>query len=60
MHPSGRSSVVAKDMLFGSGGLTGDTLAQEQGAMSDGVRGRFGQLTRNSSAAASIVDKKEK
>jgi hypothetical protein len=47
-------------MLFGSGGLTGDTLAQEQGAMSDGVRGRFGQLTRNSSAAASIVDKKEK
>ena len=60
MQPSGRSSVVAKDMLFGSGGLAGETEAQEQGATSEGVLGRFGQLTRNSSAAASIVDKKEK
>lgn len=60
MQPRGRSSVVAKDMLLGSGGLTGDTEAQEQGAMSEGVRGRFGQLTRNSSAAASIVEKNEK
>jgi hypothetical protein len=47
-------------MLFGSGGLTGETEAQEQGATSEGVVGRFGQVTKNRSAAASIVDKKEK
>jgi hypothetical protein len=60
MHPRGRSSVVAKEMLLGNGGLAGDSEEQEQGATSVGARRRFGKPTRNSSTAPSIVDRNEK
>lgn len=60
MQPRGRSSVVAKDMLFGRWGLAGDTGVHEHGATTMGASGRFGQPTRNSSTAPSIVDRNEK